>query len=143
MTDIVDNVESEFVNWAFNNTDVRASSTEVVVSLHTSDPGESPDGSTELDNSTLSYERVVTTAGTGWNITEPDTAANANEISFPTATEDWPAVSHYVLWDGDDGTENALFSDELHDSNGDPVTKTATTDDTIAFDAGSLTATFD
>lgn len=142
MTDLCDNVENEIINWLFGGTDTRGASADVYVSLHTSDPGESPDGSTELDASSLSYQREGTAAGTDWNISA-NSASNSVEISFNQATEDWGTVSHFVLWDGNDGTENPLFSDVIRDSNGNSTTKTVSTDDTISFASGSLTAELD
>lgn len=142
MTDLTDNVETEILEWLFMNTAVRAPSATVYVALHTTDPGEAPDGTTELDNATLSYERAETAAGTAWTVTG-NTATTTVEVSFPQATEDWGTVTHFTLWDGADDLANPLFSDVLRDSNGNATTKTVSMDDTLSFAAGSLTATLD
>lgn len=143
MTDFCDNVESEIVNWLFGGTSPRAAAADVYVALHgTTDPGESPDGTTELDASTLSYERVQTAAGTDWNITTSQ-ADNAVKVEFPQATEDWGDIAYFSLWDGPADTDNPLFTDVIRDSNGNAVTKTVTTDDIVSFDAGTLVATID
>lgn len=142
MTDLVNNVESEFINWVVGGTDVRVAHTSVYVALHTSDPGETPDGSTEVDASTTNYSRQSTTAGTGWNITG-GVGENANLIEFPTATESWGTISHFSLWDGADSTTNPLASDVIRDSSGNATTKTVDQDDTISFAAGTLTVEID
>lgn len=142
MTDLCDNVEDAVLQWLFGGTTPRAASTTVHVALHTSDPGESPDGTTELDAGTLSYARQSTAAGTDWTITG-NQAVSAVAVEFPQATEDWGTVTHFSLWDGAADTDNPLFSDVIRDSGGTATTKTVSTDDTISFAAGDLTATID
>ena len=142
MTDLVNNVETEFIEWVVGGVDVRVAHADVYVALHTADPGESPDGSTEVDSGTTNYTRQQTAAGTAWNITGNE-GSNANEISFPTATESWGTISHFSIWDGAATTDNPLATDVIRDSNGNATTKTVDMDDTISFSAGTLTVTID
>lgn len=141
MANLTDNVETDLLNWIFNNTDMPASSTEVYVALHTADPTESPDGSTEVDAGTTSYDRRATSPA-DWTISG-NQASNDVEIDFPQATEDWGTITHFSVWNGATATDYPFFSDYIEDSNGDQTSKTVTMDDTISFAAGTLTATFD
>lgn len=139
MTDLADNVEQEVLEWLFMGTDTRPASANVDVALHTADPGESPDGTTEVDSSTTNYSRQSTAAGTAWTISG-NTASNANEVSFPQATESWGTISHFSLWDGNG---NPIASSVVENSNGEATTKTVDMDDTISFAAGTLTCSLD
>ena len=142
MADLSNNVETEFLEWMVMGVGVRAVHADVYVALHTADPGEAPDGSTEVDSGTTNYARQQTAAGTAWTTTGNE-GSNANEISFPTATESWGTISHFSIWDGAATTDNPLAADVIRDSAGNATTKTVDMDDTISFAAGTLTVTID
>lgn len=136
MSDLTDYAEDQFMNWSFFSTDMPAAHTSVNIALHTSDPGDTLDGSTEVGAGDYSRE-PVTADGTEWSSDTSGsghTVSNDNEISFGTATSDWGTVSHFSVWDG---AGNPLWASALDTS------KTVNTDDEIRFQAGALTADLD
>lgn len=140
MSDLTDYAEAQFRDWMSQGTATDTPPDPVFVSLHTSDPGETPDGSTEVDSGTTSYARQSVAAGTGWNtVTSGDAQGfeNSGDIEFPEATESWGTISHVALWTADEGgtNENAMASYAL-DS-----TKAIDTGDQAVFRAGDLTFT--
>jgi len=113
-------------------TDMPTAPGNLYVGLHTSNPGNSPDGSTEVGAS--DYSRVSTTTGTDWNTTGtggPSGFENANELSFGEATNNWGTISHVSLWDSSSGG-NALAAFALNSS------KTIDSGDEAKFNAGDL-----
>jgi hypothetical protein len=137
MSDFTDYTETEIVEWLVGGTDMPTAHADVYVGLHTSDPGESPDGSTEVDAGTTSYSRVQTTAGTDWNL-NADSFDNAVEIEFPEANGSWGNVSHFSLWDDTEGNSgNALAKSALDTS------RDITDGDAPVFRVGSLTGQVD
>lgn len=135
MTDFTDFVETEIRDWLSQGTDPIAAPTNLHVALHTSDPGDAPDGTTEV--SAGDYSRVSTSTPGDWNTPASNQFDNANEISFGTATSDWGTISHVSLWDGAATSDNALAAYGL-DSN-----KTINTDDEAKFAAGDLSFSID
>lgn len=135
MSDLTDYAEGQIRGWMSQGTDPDTAPTNLHVALHTSDPGESPDGSTEV--SAGDYSRQSTTTGSGWDTPNENDFENANEISFGTATSDWGDVSHVSLWNGDTTSDNCLAAFALD------ATVTVNTDDEIRFPAGELSFTLD
>lgn len=135
MSDFTDYVETNLRDWMTQGTDMPVAPGTLYVALHTSDPGESPDGSTEPADG---YSRVSTTAGTDWDTTlNPTGWDNANTITFPQATGDWGTITHVSIWDGSAGTDNCLATYALS------TNKTINTDDTAEFAAGDLSFDID
>lgn len=139
MSDLTDYAEEQFMQWAFHGSDMDNAPSTLYIALHDADPGETPDGTNEIDAS--DYDRESVTADdTEWDQgTDGDatTMENANEISFGTATSDWGTVSHFSIWDGDADSDNAIWYGNLDSS------KTVEENDEIRFQAGDLTAQID
>lgn len=135
MTDATDTLEGFIRDWLSQGTDMPTAPTDLYVALHTSDPGDTLDGSTEVGAS--DYDRVQTAAGTDWDTPNENDFTNANEISFGEATNDWGDISHFSLWDGADDTTNPLVATAL------TQTKTINSGDQVVFNAGELTVSID
>lgn len=140
MSDFTHYVEGQIADWMFQGTAVDAAPSNIYVGLHTSDPTDNPDGSTEV--STSSYSRYNSTAGTDWTEVQsgtPTEVENANEFQFPEATENWGTVSHVSLWDDTQGaTGETAYATFALSSN-----KTIESGDTARFSAGDLSFQID
>lgn len=97
MSDFTDATETDGRDWLFKGVDMPPAPTSLEVSLHNSDPGDSPDGSTEV--SAADYSRVSTSTGTDWDAIGENAAENAVKIDFGTTQNDWGTITHAVLWD--------------------------------------------
>lgn len=128
--------ETEILQWLVGGQDMPASHSSVYVSLHSSDPGESPDGSTEIDASTFTYERTETTAGSDWTIAD-DTFENSSEISFPEADSNWGTITHFAIWDGASDSDNPLAKSALE------ISKEVKLGDKPIFRVGKLSGQID
>lgn len=131
MSDFTNYTETQIVDWLVGGTDMPAAHGSVYVALHTADPGESPDGSTEVDSNTYTYSRFQTSAGSDW-ILDGDSFENDTEIEFPEADEDWGTVSHFSLWDGSEDSDNPLAKSSLDNS------RTVEAGDAPVFRVGNL-----
>lgn len=88
----------------------------------------------EVDTSGTGYGRVaVTNDDTEWTVTD-NVSENANDITFPTATDDWGTINQFAVCDATTGG-NILFWSTL------AVAKTVTAGDTVRFNAGDITIT--
>lgn len=134
MSDLTDYAETEIRDWLSQGVDPDTAPTTVYVGLHTSDPGDAPDGTTEVG--AADYDRVGVSAGTGWNTPNTNDFENANEISFGTATNDWGTITHVSLWDSAT-TGNAFAAFALSSS------KAIAVDDEATFPAGNLSFALD
>lgn len=135
MSDLTDYAEGQIRDWMSQGVDVDTAPAELHVALHTADPGEVPDGSTEVGAG--DYSRQSVSAGSGWNTPNENDFENANEVSFGEATSDWGTISHVSLWDASDATGNCLAAFPL-DS-----TVTIDTNDEARFQAGDLSFSID
>lgn len=99
------------------------------VALHTSDPTDAPDGSTEVSNA--DYSRPETIAGGDWT-RSGSTVTNAIQISFGTASSEWGVVTHVSLWDGPSTGDEMVYSGELTSS------ELISSGRSVFFDAGVL-----
>lgn len=136
MSDLTDYFEDAIMNWCFQNTAMPSTPTSVDIHLHTADPTESPDGSTEVSATDYSPYNESTT-GTAWNSDTSGSShqvSNANELNFGVAQNNWGDISHFSV---SDTNGNYLWKSAL-DS-----TKTVNTDDEVRFQAGNLTAQID
>lgn len=98
MSDFTDYTEGVIRDWMSQGVDAPTAPGTVYVALHTSDPGETPDGSTEVG--TGGYSRVGVTAGSGWSTSTSGDASrfsNASTVSFPQATVDWDDTREETL----------------------------------------------
>lgn len=128
MSDFTTYLEGQIVDWMVSGSDMPASHSNIYVALHTSDPTNSGE---DNEVTAASYSRVSTVAGTDWG-TNGNTFDNLIDIEFPEAQEDWGTVTHFSLWDGSAGTDNALAWSAL-DRNRD-----ITTGDAPVFRDGTL-----
>ena len=131
MSDFTGYTEEQVAKWMFTGEDMPAAHSSVYVGLHTGDPGNNPDGSSEVSGG--DYSRVeVDTAN--WTVTGdgPTEIENDNEIQFPDATADWGTVAHVSLSDGSTSTDNFLAAYALDNS------KTIEENDSARFRAGEL-----
>lgn len=140
MSDLTDYAENQFMDWAFFNTSFAATHTTVYISLHTADPGEPVDSTTEVGAS--DYDREPVTAdSTEWSSDTSgsgNTVTNDNAINFGTATNDWGDISHFGIYtDTANNSGNPIFTAALD------TTKTVNTDDEVRFQSNDLTADID
>lgn len=102
------------------------------VALYTAAPSDTG-GGTEVSGG--SYARV-STAGADWAAASGGSIANANAITFPTASGSWGTVTHFGIFDAASGG-NLLRWGALS------VSKPVGSGDTASFGAGQLTLTED
>ena len=117
-------------------TGIRGSSTagSLYVSLHTSDPGEAGDQSTN-EAAYTNYARVaVARTSGGWTVTN-DTASNTATVSFPACGASGATVTHFGIGTDSSGAGKLLFSGTLGSS------LAVSNGITPSFSAGQLTAT--
>jgi hypothetical protein len=83
--------------------------TNLYVSLHTDDPGEAGDQTTN-ECAYTSYARVaVARSGSGWTVTN-NSVSPAAEISFPTATGGTETATHFGVGTASSGAGKLLYS---------------------------------
>lgn len=112
--------ETALLNLLFVNTNasligdatgLRGSSTagSLYVSLHTSDPGEAGDQTTN-EATYGSYARVaVVRSGSGWTVSG-DTVSNAATVSFPACTSGTNTVTYFGIGTASSGAGELLIS---------------------------------
>lgn len=115
--------ETDLLELIFNGTTIAniaddASSspaTDLYVSLHTGDPGETGNQNTSEANYT-SYARVaVSRTSGGWTVSG-NNASNTGAITFPTATGGSSTVTHFGIGLSSSSTGTLLFSGALDSS---------------------------
>ena len=122
-------------------TGVRGSATagSVFIALHTADPGETGNQTTNEATYT-SYARVaVARSSGGWTIsgTAPTQAANAGVVSFPACTGGSNTITHFSIGRDTSGTGEILISGAL------TASLAVSTGITPSFAIGALVATCD
>lgn len=120
MSDLTDYSEQQFRDWMSQGSSTATPPDPLYVSLHTSDPGETPDGSTEVSATQYSRQSV---GSSNWNTLAPGDVSsnghgfeNAADITFSTANSNWGTITHVALWDGSTDSDNALASYALDTS---------------------------
>lgn len=111
---ILKNVDAANVGDA---TGLRGSSSagNLYVSLHTADPGEAGDQTTNEANYT-SYARVaVVRSGSGWTVSG-NNGSNAAEVAFPACTGGSNAITHFGIGSASSGSGNLFFKGALNAS---------------------------
>jgi hypothetical protein len=115
--------ETALLNLLFNNTDWAnigdagglqnsATAGSFFLSLHTADPGEAGNQSTNETNYT-SYARVaVARSSAGWTISG-DVVSNTALVQFPACTGGSSTVTHWGLGTASSGTGNLICSGPL------------------------------
>lgn len=143
-------LESALLLLLFNNTGaanigdstgLRGSSTagSLYVSLHTADPGETGDQTTN-ETAYTSYARVaVARSGAGWTIsgTAPTQAANTAAVGFPACTGSTSTITYFGIGTASTGTGELLCSGAL------TASLAVSTGITPSFDIGQLVITLD
>ena len=118
--------ENSLLLLIFNNTNIanvgdatglRGSSTagSLYVALHTSDPGEAGDQTTN-EATYGSYARVaVARSGAGWTVsgTAPTQVANAAAVTFPQATSGTNTITHFSIGVASSGASVIIDSGAL------------------------------
>jgi hypothetical protein len=136
MSDFTGYLEGEIAEWMVKDTQMPTPSANIYVGLHTSDPGNTPDGSTEV--SAADYGRL-STAPSDWSVLAgdgPTTFENATELLFPAAQNNWGTISHVVLWDSSSGG-NAIATYDVS------TPKAIDTNDEARFPANDLSFDID
>jgi hypothetical protein len=112
--------ENELLEHIFNNADIAnigdasgllgsSADGNLYVSLHTSDPGEAGDQTTN-ECAYTSYARVaVSRAGAAWTVTA-NSVSPASEISFPAATGGSETATHFAVGTAASGSGKLLYS---------------------------------
>lgn len=82
--------------------------TNLYVSLHTADPGEAGDQTTN-ETSYTSYARVaVARSASGWTVTN-NSVSPAADITFPTATGGTATITHFAVGTAASSTGKILY----------------------------------
>ncbi len=118
--------ETALLTLLFNNTNIanvgdatglRGSSTagSLYVSLHTSDPGEAGDQTTN-ETAYTNYARVaVARSGAGWTISSAN-ASNAAAVNFPACGASGATITHFGIGTASSGAGVLLFKGALSSS---------------------------
>jgi hypothetical protein len=109
------------------------------VSLHTADPGETGDQTTN-ETAYTSYARVaVARSSGGWTEsgTSPSQVANTAAVSFPACTGSTSTITHFGIGTASSGAGVLLCSGAL------TASLAVSTGITPSFDIGQLTVTLD
>jgi len=106
------------------------------VALHTADPGEAGDATTN-ECAYTSYARVaVARTGSGWTVST-DTVSNAAEVAFPAATGGSETATHFSVVAQSSGAGTPIVSGAL------TASLAISSGITPTFAIGQLTATAD
>jgi hypothetical protein len=126
MAEMSNYLENALINATLRNTSY-TSPTTVYVALHTADPQDDASGA---EVSGGSYARTSATFGA------PSDGASSNsaDVTFPTATASWGAVTHIGIWDAS-SSGNLLYHTALDSS------KTIDSGDIFKITATNLTVT--
>jgi len=133
MSDLTDYTEQVFRDWMSQGTSAPTPPDPLYIALHTADPGETPDGTTEVSASNYSRESL---GSSNWGTLTQNNAhafQNATDVTYQVASSNWGTISHVSLWDGSSDTDNSLASFALNNS------KTIESDDQVKFPSGNLT----
>jgi hypothetical protein len=125
MSGLTATVEEQIIN------DILLAGGSVWLALHTADPGNAPDGSTEVGVASYAREEVLeadwTVAGNG-----PTTISNDAEIRFDTFEQDVGDITHATFVGSETGDDH-LVTGEIN-----PV-KNYVTGDFVLLEAGDVT----
>lgn len=133
MSGLVDSKENEVLDELLGNATLMPNP--VYIGLMTAEPND--DGTGVVEPSGGSYSRVsVANTLVEWPAASGGSKANANIISFPTATAGWGDITHYGIFDALSGG-NLLAFGALN------VPRTVLATDDVRFLAGQLVVTVD
>jgi len=104
--------ENDVVKFMFNGTAMPAYGANLYVSLHTADPGEAGDQTTN-ECAYTGYARVaVSRDGAGWTVSA-NQAQNVAEITFPECTGGSETVTHVAVGTSAGGAGQILYKGAL------------------------------
>lgn len=103
-----DYLEGKILDWIFKKTAMPAAPTNLYLSLHTADPGDT--GASELTGGNYSRAQLDpdtnNSTNTNWNAKDTSGTAsritNKLDIAFPQANADWnggSAIGYFAIWD--------------------------------------------
>lgn len=129
--------ENDILEYIFKGTAISWNgNTNLFLSLHTADPGEGGNQTTNEATYT-SYARVsVSRSGTGWTVSG-NQVQNAALVQFPQATGGTNTITHVAVGTASSGTGQILYSGALNSS------LTVSSGIQPQFSAGALTLTED
>lgn len=139
--------ENDILQLIFNNVDIAdigdagglqnsAAAGSLYVALHTSDPGEAGNASTN-ESAYTSYARVaVARSGAGWTVSG-NSATNFALVQFPECTGGSETITHVSITTAASGTSKILYSGALSAS------RSVSSGIQPQFAAGALTVTED
>ena len=139
--------ENDILQLIFNNVDIAdigdagglqnsAAAGSLYVALHTSDPGEAGNASTN-ESAYTSYARVaVARSGAGWTVSG-NSATNFALVQFPECTGGSETITHVSITTAVSGTSKILYSGALSAS------RSVSSGIQPQFAAGALTVTED
>jgi len=118
--------ENDLLLLLFNNTAVSdvgdasglqpsATAGSLYISLHTADPGEAGDQTTNEATYTSYARQAVARSGSGWTVSG-NGVENAAEILFPEATGGSETITHFGVGTAVSGTGKLLYSGALTSS---------------------------
>jgi hypothetical protein len=127
--------ENDVVKLVFNGTAFSwNANSDVYLSLHTSDPGESgSQTSSECSFGSYARQAVARNSG-GWTVSG-DQATNAATISFPECTSGSETVSHFAIGTAVSGTGQLIYKGAL------TASRSVSSGITLQFAAGAITVT--
>lgn len=110
------------------------------VALHTADPGEGGNQSTNETSYTGYVRQAVARSGAGWTVSgsTPTQVANAANVDFPASSSGTPTITHFSVGYESAGATKIIVSGALTSSQ---VINLGATPNRFA--AGSLVATLD
>ena len=141
MSALTDYTEQQFRDWISQGSSTATPPDPLYVSLHTADPGEVPDGSTEVGATNYSRQSV---GSSNWTTLAPADVSNdghgfenGTTVQFDTASSSWGTITHVAIWDTSDTSGNALATAALDSS------RSVGDGDQAQFGTGSLSFVID
>lgn len=110
--------------------------TNLYVALHTADPGEAGDATTN-ESAYTNYARVaVARSGSGWTVSG-NSVSNAAAVTFPTCGATGSTITHFSVTTASSGASTIIIKGALS------ATYNAANGNTPEFATGQLSATLD
>ena len=104
--------ENDVVKFMFNNTAMPSYGSNLYLALHTADPGEAGNASTN-ESAYTSYARVAVARDAGGWTVSGNSATNAALIQFPECTGGSETITHVSITRAVSGTSKILYSGAL------------------------------
>jgi len=105
--------ENDFIKYTFNGTAISWNgATNLYVALHTADPGEAGDQTTNEADYTGYLRVAVSRDGAGWTVSG-NQASNTSEVTFPECTGGANTITHVSIGLVSSGASQILYSGAL------------------------------